>query len=137
MAQAISAGVASEGQSLLGGDIRFELNQRQANAAEREFLAGLGVLAESAVTRSMARLEDGSDQTLVEVKAVDTAYPLYGALVTEPALPRPDLFGKRGEVFGAAAPGSSGITSSRAAKKPAALRWLTTTPLGVPVEPEV
>ena len=37
--------------------------------------------------RSMARLEDGSDQALVEVKAVDGAYPLYGALVTEPALP--------------------------------------------------
>ena len=36
----------------------------------------------------MARLEDGSDQALVEVKAVDGAYPLYGALATEPALPQ-------------------------------------------------
>ena len=52
----------------------------------------------------MARLEDGSDQTLVEVKAVDGAYPLYGALVTEPALPQAELFGERDGVFGAAAP---------------------------------
>ena len=54
--------------------------------------------------RSMARLEDGSDQTLAEVKAVDGAYPLYGALVTEPALPQAELFGERDGVFGAAAP---------------------------------
>jgi putative ABC transport system permease protein len=54
--------------------------------------------------RSMARLEDGSDQALVEVKAVDDAYPLYGALETEPALPRQDLFGQKSGVFGAAAP---------------------------------
>ena len=53
--------------------------------------------------RSMARLEDGSDQALVEAKAVDAAYPLYGALVTEPALPREELFGERNGVFGAAA----------------------------------
>jgi putative ABC transport system permease protein len=35
--------------------------------------------------RSMARCADGSDQALVEVKAVDAAYPLFGALETEPA----------------------------------------------------
>ena len=30
--------------------------------------------------RGMARLTDGSDQTLVEIKAVDEVYPLYGDL---------------------------------------------------------
>ncbi len=44
--------------------------------------------------RSMARLADGSDQALVEAKAVDEAYPLYGALETEPALSKQDLFGE-------------------------------------------
>src|SRR5690606_31499648 len=40
-----------------------------------------------------------------EAKAVDhAAYPLYGELVTEPALPRDGLFGERRGVFGAAAP---------------------------------
>ena len=94
VARSITAGVAEEGQSLLGGDIRFELNQRQATDTERAFLEGLGTLATSANMRSMARLEDGSDQALVEAKAVDAAYPLYGALVTEPALPREELFGE-------------------------------------------
>src|SRR5690242_21297129 len=70
VARSITAGVAEEGQALLGGDIRFELNQRQATEVERVFLTGLGTLAESANMRSMARLEDGSDQALVEAKAV-------------------------------------------------------------------
>jgi putative ABC transport system permease protein len=104
VARSITAGVSEEGQALLGGDIRFELNQRQATADERAFLNGLGTLAESASMRSMARLADGSDQALVEAKAVDAAYPLYGELVTEPALPSAELFGERDGVFGAAAP---------------------------------
>ncbi|MDQ6437044.1 ABC transporter permease [Mesorhizobium sp. LHD-90] len=104
VAQAITAGVAAEGQALLGGDIRFELNQREATESEATFLNGLGTLAVSANMRSMARLEDGSDQALVEAKAVDGAYPLYGELVTEPAQSRQDLFGEKDGVFGAAAP---------------------------------
>src|SRR4029453_14012409 len=76
VARSISAGVANEGQVLLGADLRFELNQREATASEQAFLASLGSVAVSASMRSMARLEDGSDQALVEVKAVDGAYPL-------------------------------------------------------------
>ncbi|TGR06965.1 ABC transporter permease [Mesorhizobium sp. M4B.F.Ca.ET.190.01.1.1] len=104
VAQAISAGVANQGQTLLGGDLRFQLNQRDATSAERDFLGGLGAISHSASMRSMAQLEDGSDQALVEAKAVDDAYPLFGALATEPALPRASLFGERSGVFGAAAP---------------------------------
>lgn len=104
VARAIGEGVADQGQVLLGGDLRFELNQREASAAERDYLDGLGEVSRSADMRSMARLPDGSNQALVEVKAVDAAYPLFGALVTEPALPIADLFAERGGVFGAAAP---------------------------------
>jgi putative ABC transport system permease protein len=104
VARAITTGVANEGQTLLGGDIRFQLVHREADDAEAAFLRGLGAISASAGMRSMARLEDGSDQTLVEVKAVDAAYPLYGALETTPALSRDALFGLDGKVYGAAAP---------------------------------
>ncbi|RWD06399.1 MAG: ABC transporter permease [Mesorhizobium sp.] len=104
VAQAITAGVANQGQTLLGGDLRFQLNQRGTTPAERGFLDRLGTISHSASMRSMARLEDGSDQALVEAKAVDEAYPLYGALATEPPLPREALFAERSGVFGAAAP---------------------------------
>ncbi len=93
----------SQGQALLGGDLRFELVHREAAPQERAFLDSLGQVAESATTASMARLPDGSDQALVEAKAVDPNYPLYGTLQTEPALSRDALFGERDGVWGAAA----------------------------------
>ncbi len=104
VARSITAGVAEEGQTLLGGDLRFQLNQRQATEEELAFLRELGAISEGASMRSMARLEDGSDQALVEAKAVDGAYPLYGELVTEPTLSHEELFGERHGAFGAAAP---------------------------------
>jgi len=104
VARAISAGVADQGQVLLGGDMRFQLTQREASAPELAFLESLGKVSQSANMRSMARLEDGSDQALVEAKAVDAAYPLYGTLETEPSLPGDRLFGEKNGVFGAAAP---------------------------------
>lgn len=104
VARAITASVASQGQTLLGGDIRFELVQREASETEFAFLKAQGDLAVSANMRSMARLEDGSDQALVEAKAVDGSYPLFGTLETQPALSHGDLFGERAGVWGAAAP---------------------------------
>jgi putative ABC transport system permease protein len=104
VSRAITASVSNEGQSLLGGDIRFQLNQREASPAELAFLEKQGEIAISAGMRSMARLEDGSDQTLAEVKAVDAAYPLFGALETAPALSHDELFGERDTIWGAAAP---------------------------------
>lgn len=104
VARAITLGVANQGQSLLGGDIRFELNQREATEAERSFLDSLGTVAVSANMRSMARLMDSSDQALVEVKAVDDLYPLYGEVQTEPALSHADLFSQQSGAWGAAAP---------------------------------
>ncbi|TKT82875.1 ABC transporter permease [Aquamicrobium sp. LC103] len=103
VARAITAGVESQGQVLLGGDIRFQLIHREADERERAFVDGLGDVTEGASMRSMARLADGSDQTLVEVKAVDGAYPLYGELTAEPALPLDRLTAQSDGVYGAAA----------------------------------
>ncbi len=104
ISRAVSGGIESEGQTLLGGDMRFELNQREASNAEFAFLNEGGAMAVSADMRSMARLEDGSDQSLVEVKAVDNAYPLYGTFTTEPPLAHDDMFGSRNGAWGAVAP---------------------------------
>jgi putative ABC transport system permease protein len=102
VSQSVTEGIEQEGQVLLGGDLRFEINQRRVNPEEQAFLESLGDLAVSVDMRSMARLEDQSDQSLVELKAVDAAYPLYGALVTDPPLKRDALFGERDGIFGAA-----------------------------------
>ncbi len=104
VARAINGAVAAQGQELLGADIRFEIDQRRASEAEFAWLENLGTLALSANMRSMARLPDGSDQALVELKAVDDEYPLYGTLVTEPELSHDDLFGLRDGAYGMVAP---------------------------------
>ena len=101
IAGAITGGLEREGRSILGGDIRFELNQREATQAERDWLDATGTVTITAGMRSMARRADESDQTLVELKAVDQAWPLYGTLVTEPPLERSTLFDERDGAHGA------------------------------------
>lgn len=100
---AITRSIATQGQALLGADLRFELNNRETNPQETAFLQGLGTVSTSTGLRSMARLPDGSDQSLVEIKAVDSAYPLYGTFVAEPNKPLPDLLAQNGDRFGAVA----------------------------------
>ncbi|NWG46378.1 MAG: ABC transporter permease [Alphaproteobacteria bacterium] len=78
MTAAFEAGIAEERQVLLGGDIEVELTHRPASPAERAFLEGLGAVSEILQMRAILRLPDGSAQSLVELKSVDGAYPLYG-----------------------------------------------------------
>lgn len=100
---AITGAISSQGQSLLAGDLRFELNNREASEPETAFLGSLGEISVSTGLRSMARKADGSGQALVEVKGVDGGYPLYGAVETEPQQPLPDLLGQDGGTYGALA----------------------------------
>ncbi|MEP7452593.1 ABC transporter permease [Phyllobacterium sp. SB3] len=102
VANSVTSGISTQGQSILGGDMRFQLNQREVTPEERAFLDSKGMVAVSANMRSMARLSDGSDQSLVEVKAVDNAYPLNGALETSPPLDHQALFAEKAGVYGAA-----------------------------------
>jgi putative ABC transport system permease protein len=100
---AITGSISSQGRELLGADLRFELNNREASPDELSYLRGLGDVAVSTGTRSMARKADGSDQSLVEVKAVDDAYPLYGKLETTPSEPTAQLLAETDGSYGAVA----------------------------------
>jgi putative ABC transport system permease protein len=99
-AQGLIDGLAREGRTILGGDLSFTLIQREASAEERAFLASQGEISVAATLRAMARTADGH-ATLVELKAVDPAYPLFGAVATDPLAPLADLLARRGEDFGA------------------------------------
>ncbi|MDE2383941.1 MAG: FtsX-like permease family protein [Alphaproteobacteria bacterium] len=78
LASSVSRGIAEQGQVLLGGDIEFSLVQREASADELAWMASKGVVSHVASMRAMAQA--GGASTLVELKAVDEAYPLYGKL---------------------------------------------------------
>ncbi|MGZ8299306.1 MAG: ABC transporter permease [Rhodoplanes sp.] len=102
LAQSLTQGLAREGRAILGGDLSFTLVQREASPDERAFLARQGEVSATASMRALARLADGRT-ALVELKAVDERYPLYGAVATDPAGPLTDMLARRGDVFGAAA----------------------------------
>jgi putative ABC transport system permease protein len=101
VSQMMTQGISDQGRAILGGDLRFALVQRTVSEPERAYLDSLGTVSTTIGMRSMARLPDGSDQSLVEVKAVGEGYPLYGTLVTQPAVPLPELLGERDGRFGA------------------------------------
>ncbi|WP_086999891.1 ABC transporter permease [Rhizobium sullae] len=103
VSQSITDTIASQGQELLAGDVRFELNNREATQQEMGFLRGLGQVSTSTGLRSMARKPDGSDQALVEVKAVDNAYPLYGKFTAEPDYTLSALLSDQNGTYGAVA----------------------------------
>ncbi|MEX0752217.1 MAG: FtsX-like permease family protein [Xanthobacteraceae bacterium] len=102
VAGSLQSGLAREGRVILGGDLAFNLIQREATAAERQFIDRQGRVSVAATMRAMAQAPDGG-AALVEIKAVDGAYPLYGTVALKPALDLPDLFAARDGVFGAAA----------------------------------
>jgi putative ABC transport system permease protein len=101
-ARALSDGMLREGGRILGGDIAFSLIHRQANPAEMDFFRGRGAVSEIGSMRAMTRTTSGQ-ATLVELKAVDNAYPLNGKFQLEPNVPLPRALQKVGNRFGAVA----------------------------------
>jgi putative ABC transport system permease protein len=83
---AVEAGLEADGARLLGGDV-VAANSRPFPPEARAWIeAQGGRVAELVLMRAMAVAPSG-ERTLVELKAADTAYPLYGALELDPPGP--------------------------------------------------
>src|SRR5260370_31800255 len=103
---AVSAGLRADAHAMLGGDVELHLVQRPATPQHRAYLARDADVSEVAQMRAMARTEDGDERALVELKAVDGAYPLYGAVTLDPAQMLDAAVAKRDGHWGAVvAPG--------------------------------
>jgi len=102
LAASLADGLAREGRVILGGDLAFTLIQREAAPAERQFLQAHGQISSAATMRAMARTNAGQ-ATLVEMKAVDDAYPLFGEALLDPPGPLANALAQRDGVFGAVA----------------------------------
>ncbi|TMJ03030.1 MAG: FtsX-like permease family protein [Alphaproteobacteria bacterium] len=100
-ARSLGDGLAREGRVILGGDVSFSLMAREASAPERTFLEDNGRLSVAATMRAMARAPDGQT-ALVEIKAVDGAYPLFGSVALEPADDLAAALEEKDGAFGAA-----------------------------------
>ncbi|HEV7602472.1 MAG TPA: FtsX-like permease family protein [Bradyrhizobium sp.] len=102
VAASLSEGLAREGRTLLGGDAAFSLIQREAKPDELAFLRSRGKVSVAATLRGMTRTQDGR-LALVELKAVDNAYPVLGEVTLDPSMPMADLLAEHDGAFGAAA----------------------------------
>src|SRR3989440_4505932 len=100
-ARSLGDGLAREGRVILGGDVSFSLMAREAIAPERKFLDDNGRVSVAATMRAMARAA-GGETALVEIKAVDDAYPLFGTVALEPAGDLAAALAERDGAFGAA-----------------------------------
>ncbi|MDD9993825.1 MAG: FtsX-like permease family protein [Rhodospirillales bacterium] len=77
LGEALKAGLARDARMILGGDVELmKFSQPLVDEAKAWLNANTAALSHVVTMRGMAHAEDGSSRSLVELKAVDGAYPL-------------------------------------------------------------
>lgn len=100
MNRAVTTGLAEDARVLLGGDIEIELNYRPPTDEQFALMAGYGRVSRTIEMRAMGR--SAGDGTLVQIKAVDDVYPLYGAVELDPVQPLTEALAQRDGRWGVA-----------------------------------
>ena len=101
VSEAMLDGLRTDGRTLLGGDLELRLYHRQASEEQQAWLSDRGNLSRSAEMRTMAQVPEAAKRRLVELRAVDGAFPLYGDLETSPATPVDQLLASENGTWGA------------------------------------
>ena len=101
--RAVQEGLNADARELLGGDVAISLLSREATPDQLAWLAEQGTLTRWLDSRSMARpVKPDGRPALVQLKAVEPAYPLYGTVDLEGGGSLADALAKRNGVWGAA-----------------------------------
>lgn len=101
VAAAVRGGIAADARKILGGDIELRLLYQPATVEQVAFFRDSGTVSMSREMRAMARPAAGDARALVELKGVDGAYPLYGAVELEPAMTLAEALAERDGRWGA------------------------------------
>jgi putative ABC transport system permease protein len=83
---ALVAGLDANARQMLGGDAEFRTAQRNLAPEAVRWLQSRGTISEVRQLRGMLRRVDDTARTLIELKAVDGAYPLVGTVGITPPL---------------------------------------------------
>ena len=83
----VERGLATEGRRLLGGDISIDGGAQPLPDALRPWLEARGGRVSAIVLMRSLLVAPSGERQLVELKAVDGAYPLVGAASLDPAMP--------------------------------------------------
>ena len=84
---AMDRGLATEGRRLIGGDIAVESGSEPLPDALQNWLDSQHAAVSKTVTLRSLLAAPSGDRLLVDLKAVDGAYPLVGAAKLTPAVP--------------------------------------------------
>ncbi len=101
MSSAILEGVRGAARLSIGGDVSLRLFHAPPTPAHVAAFAAAGRASLTAELRPLAHHRGSS--ALVELKAVDEAYPLYGALEIEPPIDPAHALARRDGIWGAIA----------------------------------
>ncbi|MGH6946018.1 MAG: ABC transporter permease [Kiloniellales bacterium] len=102
LSTALTSGLRADGQRLLGGDLDIRVNHRPLDAEVRAWLEAQARVSQVSDLRSMAKSVTDGARTLIELRAVDRAYPLYGQAILAPAQSLATAFEERDGLQGAA-----------------------------------
>jgi putative ABC transport system permease protein len=83
VARALTDGLDQQGRVIIGGDVAYTLLHQEAAPDQLAFFQSAGEVGRIASMRAMLRRADEENQALVELKAVDAAYPHGGVLTLD------------------------------------------------------
>ena len=83
----VDRGLETQGRVLLGGDLAIDGGAQPLPAALRPWLEHQGARVSAVITMRSLLVAASGERQLIELKAVDGAYPLVGAPVLDPAMP--------------------------------------------------
>lgn len=100
--RAIEEGIRADAREILGGDVSISVLYRDATPEQQGFLGQLGELTRWIDSRTMAHpVKSDGRPTLVQLKAVESAYPLYGRFDLQGGMALGDALARRDGVWGA------------------------------------
>lgn len=106
ISDSVIAGLERDARRLLGGDVELRLLHRPASADQQEYLSRSGRSSEVVEMRAMARPDSDNgprSRSLVELKAVDDAYPLVDTVDLKEDVKLSGALSRTNGIWGAAA----------------------------------
>jgi putative ABC transport system permease protein len=91
--QAARSGLLRDAASLLGGDLELRLVHRPLTSEQTQFISTRATISATKELRTMANSLESGKRTLVELKAVEANYPLYGQVELESGQSLTDALG--------------------------------------------
>ena len=100
---AMRTAINNDSRAILGGDLEISQTYRPLEEGQLRFFETLGTVSHLSTLRAMAHPEETENgRSLIDLKALDGPYPLYGDWMLNPELTREQALGRHEGQWGAA-----------------------------------